>query len=250
MNNTTIAQRSWRRAIAMLFVAMRYEIELRFLARELIYDDEEFSKRLWTAFDRHKDLYDELTTNERILLRYEIGKWPLSVHTQYSWHVEAVGCLLWCLGEFKEFPSHDNSFELKSIDKYFGTLGQQGITSWTNNLLEKSFDLIDGNIIQRELKRAEIVYQRCIIGSYIRDGKRKMTTKRYDDLFSFEQYGLPVGPGGDLEILGMEFCDTSKEIESDIAPLSLIRVQTFRWIMDPSENWDSLTVDHLENLPE
>ena len=250
MEETSIAQRIWHRAIAMLFVAMRYEIETRFHSDNLIADDDEFAERVISCFERHQEIRDELTPNERVLLQREIGDWPLNLHIQYSWHIEAVGCLLWCLGEFKEIPAHDITFDMREVDSYFGKISQSGISSWTTSLLHREMEARPITEIQYQLKKAEIVYQRCIIGSYIRDGKRQMSSKRYDDLFPFQTYSLPIGPGGDLLVDDKEFCDMSHDEEGDLAPLALVRIQTFRWVLNQDMGWDDLCVDDLEELPE
>jgi hypothetical protein len=249
MKQTAVSTRVWRRTVAMLFVAMRYEIELRNITQQPLEDDEEFSESLVRILGKHPALYKELTSNEKILLEYEIGAWPMRIHTQYSWHIEAVGCLLWSLDQLNPFPDHDKVFDTTAVDKYFGDVTNRDKPGWTTRLLEKEFPLRNGVEIQRQLKRAELVYQRCLIGSFIRDGKRKMTTKRYEDLFPYAEYDLPIGPSGDLVVEGKEFCDMSHDDEGNIAPLGLIRIQTFRWVMDPSDGWDNLTVDYLEKLP-
>lgn len=247
-DTVSIPQRVWRRTIAMLLVAMRYEIEVRYLSHSLLHDDEEFSQHLIIVLKRHKSIFDELTQNEKILMGYKIGDWPTRIYTQYSWHIEAVGCLLWALEQL-EIPSHDTPFAFGCIDKYFESIAEGGISNWSKKLIELEFPLRNGTDIQYQLRRAELVYQRCIIASYIREGKRKISMTKYEKLFPYEKFSLPTGPSGDLVINKKEFCDMSYEEEGDIAPLSLIRVQTFRWVMDPSDGWDNLTVDYLEKLP-
>lgn len=251
MEPIPVSLRTWRRCICMLLIAMRYEVELRHIEKRLIFDDDVFVECIIKIFEIHPELDRELTHNERILMNTNIGGWPLEFHTQYSWHVEAVGCMLWALGEFNDFPDLDQTYLLKDIDQYFGKAGHQGIKSWANSLLDKDVTLRNGMEIQFELKRAEILYQRCAISSMVRDGKRNVTTKKYSELFPLEEYKIPVGPSGDIVMSsGKEFCDLSLDEEGSIAPLALIRIQTFRWIMNQDENWDDMELFHLQRLPE
>lgn len=247
MENLTISQRTWRRALVMLIVAMRYEIEFRYRYSSLLIDDRELSVKLINYCKQDSSLYHELTHNEKILLECEIGEWPTSFYTQYVWHVEGVGCLLWTLNEFKEFPPHDHSHFLEDVDKYFG---DQITFKWMSELLKKNFLFRNGIEIQKELKRSEMIYQRCLISWKTRNGQRKLTTKKYSEIFPFEEYNLPVGPSGDLIVFDKEFCDISETEEGYICPLSLIRVQSFRWVMNPDEGWDDMSLDYLDKFPE
>lgn len=249
MEEVNLSQRVWRRAVAMLLIGMRFDIESRFWDDRLYEDDYEFAERILGCLQRHEKIIAQLTPNEKVLSTCEIGEWPISLHIQYSWHIEAVGCLLWCINQIERFPSHEINFDMTEIDRYFGNIEEKGISNWAQSLLDKTFDLRDPLMIQYQLTRAEMVYQRCTIGSYIRDGKRQMSPKRYDELFPLKQYDFPIGTSGDLLVDGKEFCDMSQDEEGDLAPLALIRIQTFRWVMDNTIGWDDLDVDYLEELP-
>ena len=244
----SVADRVWRRAVTMLFVTMRFEMELRYHANRLYKDDPEFAGLLWNCFDRLPQIGKELTQNESLLMKAVIGGWPPALHTQYSWHIEAVNCLLWCLEEM-EMPPHDGVCDFEQIDKYFGKTTGAQLSSWTEYLLAKNVNLRDGHEIQAKLRQSGILYQRSMISQALREGTRKLSTKKYSDIFPLEECGLPIGPSGDLVVLGKEFCDLSAVEESVFLPVSVVRVQSLKWALDPNQDWDDIHMKEWTTLP-
>lgn len=253
MAKSSIAARIYHRAVTMTLLSMRYEVEMRALAGELLHDDEEFTEGLFACIERNEVLKNSLTKNEGILIKTPIGEWPDYLHIQYSWHIEAVGCLLWAVMAFREMPEHLEPVEIEKVDRYFGQNCHDTSMTWIDKVLNHRYNIRHESQIKQELKRAEILYQRCIMGSYIRDGKINVPTKTYEELFSLEENGWPIGPGGDIRLVSSkyqrEFCDMSKEEEGHIAPMALVRVQAFRWVLNPDLLWDEMALDDLEKLP-
>jgi hypothetical protein len=252
-----IAVRVHRRAIVMLFMSMRFEIEMRSLAKLLYKDDNALNRAIKTSLSNHSGLYDELTKNERILLKQPIGSWSESVYVQYSWHIEGCGCLLWALNELKKMPLYITPFDVELIDIWFGTR-KNSLPSdeYILYLLGKDVKLRSEEEIEKEYRRWSALYQRSLIADKIRSGKRNVSTKKYTSLFPLEELGFDVGSSGDI-LVGesrnnlKEFCDLTPEEENSMLPLSLIRTQTFEWIRNPTCNWDDITLDILmDNLPE
>ena len=151
-------------------------------------------------------------------------------------------------------PDHLETISIKKIDNYFKNPGTSNPSeSWVQKVLKHKIELRDEKEIDYEYNRALILYQRCIIGSYIREGAMEVPSESYDELFKLEENGFPVGPGGDIRLISdkyvREFCDITKDEESVMAPMALVRVQSLRWLRDPYQDWDEMPLDDLEELP-
>jgi hypothetical protein len=244
----SVEKRIWFRSVCMLITAMRYEMEIRYSNKILYEDDYQFFVKLIEAVTTNKILSKEMTVRELILLKMLPGQWPTNEYVQYSWYIESMGCLLWGLNEFEEFPPHDEGVSSKKVDEYFGHVGDAG-ARWLDNLLKKEFMRRSENELNYELKRAEILYKRCLISFKVRNNELKITTKKYSDLFPMKEYNLPIGPSGDLIVNGREFCDISPFQEGNLCPMALMRLQSITWMLNPELCWDDVHIHELEVLP-
>lgn len=244
----TVKEHLWFRASALIAMVLRHEMELE---AESDPENEEmimYFEQLNKSVDGTEVLWKSMTDQEKLLMRLLPGQWPEQEHIQYSWYVEALGCMLWALGEYGEMPNVDEKFDYVKIDSYFGNAGELNKPNWLANLLNRKVKIKTKKQIEYEKMRAEIVYQRSLFSWEVRDSRIKVPTKKYSEIFPFKKYGLPIGSSGDMMVFNKEFCDISYNEEALLCPMNLMRLQAFIWILDTSQNWDEVTVPGIDEF--
>lgn len=245
MTATETAEYIFHRALVLALFSIRFTIEFASKRRGILGSEDMYTvDQMIHLFNSTPRLRDALTSNETKLLPCNIGEWPDQIMTEISWYSESCGCLLWAVGELKEFPPLDQPFGFEILNTYFHGMGD---IQWVIPFTNKHVHLREKDEIFRAKKATELLFQRCLVANNIRNKGKHLSLKSYNDIFHFSEVNLPVGPTGDLMMFGQEFCDLSENEEQVLFPVAASRVHAFRWICDPNVPYDEVSLDYLYN---
>ncbi len=238
------------RALVLALLTARFSMEYAVRNRRGIINSQDIyiTTQMAHVINSSQELRNALTPNEAKLVKVDLGEWPNELMIQMSWYSEECGCLLWCVGELEELPPFDKPFDFDDLDKYFK--GIMGI-NWAMPFSKKHVIFRNQEEILVMKKRAELIFQRCLLANQARKRKRHISTlKSHNDLFHFSEFNLPVGPSGDVVLFDQEFCDFSEDEEHSIFLIAAARVHAFSWVTNPNQPWNEVNIDALYNLPE
>ncbi len=247
-NRDATSEYIFHRALAIALVSVRFIIEMG-IKRAGVLDHQSIYAldQMTNIINSIKEIREALTPNEEKLLRLNSGEWPNQILVQMSWHTEACGCLLWALGKIPVMPPFDRPFDQTLLDAYFYKMHS---LEWVISLMRSHVHLREKKEILLMKKKAERFFQRFIFSELVRKGKKKLPLKPYNDIFHFSDLDFPIGPSGDIYLLGQEFCDLSQQEEQTLFPIIVSRVHSLNWTCNPNLVWDEMNLDYLYALPE
>jgi hypothetical protein len=237
------------RAVITSFIALRFYIEFEGKRNQVFSaNDMYISTQIEHLLKSKKELRAVIIPSEENLLKSPLGSWGGEVLLLTSWYSEFTGILLWLCSEVKDVPVFYEPFNFHIFDDCFGDY--QGL-KWVLPLMNKKKTLRDPSETTIYKKQLELIFQRCVYGRKIREGKLKMPTRSYNDLFRFSEFDLPVGDSNDLLVYGgKEYCDLSEDQEKHIFPVIASRIHALLWAENSSQAWDSISFNYLYSLPE